>query len=159
MDTAERPRVRLVVGPEPPAGENTYQAIPEMVEFRLAEKVPAGVHTLAMGRLAIAVDGGSGALAGLQCHVRTARWRHGEPPPEPDAEGVLVLEFTPGADGFAYLPAELRFLWHEESSSLRINLQDGLALVFKVADCLMAGIDRSGSLTDIWLLRLDLALE
>ena len=52
---------------------------------------------------------------------------------------------------------EPRFLWHEESSSLRISLCEGTALVFKVADCLMVGVDRKGRLTDFWMIGLDLA--
>jgi hypothetical protein len=160
MGNKTLPQVRLITDQEPPRGINVYQAIPEMVEFRRMGAPPAGVCTLAMGRLALALDKENGELVGLQCYVKTGRWKRSEEWPAlvPDAAGILVLEHTCGEEGFAYFEAELRFLWHEESSSLRITLAEGMALVFRVADCLLAGVDREGRLTDIWLLGLDLAL-
>lgn len=145
----------------PPVGANSYQAIPEMVEFTRRDAPPASVRTLALGRVALALDGESGELAGLQCYVKTGRWKREEesPPLMPDAEGVLFLEPPGGNESLTYLPVEPRFLWHEASSSLRISLAEGAALVFKVASCLLVGVDREGRLTDIWLTDLDLALE
>lgn|GEM_PF-3565609 len=159
MEHEGPPRVRLLTERIPPHGINLYQAIPEMVVFECGDPPRNGVRTLALGRLAIALDGGSGELAGLQCHVKTGRWkREDEPPPEPDAEGVLAVEGIDGEEGFTYIPSDPVFYWHEESASLRISLHPGTALIFQVADCLMAGVDIGGSLTEIWMLGLDLAL-
>jgi hypothetical protein len=160
MEHTGLPRIRLLTGMIPPRGINFYQAIPEMVVFERADPPRAGVRTLGFGRLAIALDGADGKLAGVQCYVKTSRWkREDDPPPQPDAEGVLVVEDIGGIEGFAYVPSDQVFYWHEESASLHISLQPGTALVFKVADCLMAGVDIKGALTDLWLLGLDLALE
>jgi hypothetical protein len=159
MNAEVLPRVRLKAGETPPPGTNIYQAIPEMVEFRQVDTQAAGVCTLAIGRLALTLDSESGELVGVRSYVKTGRWRKGEkePPPEPDAEGVLFLEHPCGEDGFAHIPAELRFIWYEESSSLRISLGEGAALILKVADCLMVGVDREGHLADFWLLGIDLS--
>jgi hypothetical protein len=152
------PRVALKTEAEPPRGMNTYQAIPEMVEFRRSE-VPGGeVHTIALGRLAISMESESRELVSLQSYVKTGRWKTSEHGPSRhiDAQGVLVIKDPGGDEGFAYHASEARFFWHEESASLHIALGDGAALAFKVADCLMVEVDREGRLTDIWMLGLDL---
>jgi hypothetical protein len=96
----------------------------------------------------------------VRCHVRTGRWkREEEPPPEPDAEGTLLVEGAAGEDGITFVPSDPAFYWHDESSWLHILIKPGLALVFKVGDCLLAGVDAGGTLTDIWMLGLELALE
>jgi hypothetical protein len=159
MGEKDLPRVKLRTSDKPPGGMNSYEAIPEMVEFRRAGPPPARVRTLALGRLALSLEEESGELVGLRSYVKTGRWKTGEaePPPEPDAEGILEIDYPRGAGGFSYLPSQPLYLWHEESASLRISLDEGAALVFKVADCLMAGVDRKGRLTDVWMLGLELA--
>ncbi|MEW6553138.1 MAG: hypothetical protein AB1384_02490 [Actinomycetota bacterium] len=160
MDVEGPPRVRLLTQVEPPRGSVMYQAIPEMVAYERGDAPRAGVRTLAFGRLVLALEGAEGELVGVQCHVKTGRWkREDEPPPEPDAEGVLLVGGAEGEGGITFIPSDPAFFWHEESYSLHILLKPGLALVFKVADCLLAGVDAGGNLTDIWMLGLDLALE
>jgi hypothetical protein len=161
MSELELPRITLKTEVEPPQGMNIYQAIPEMVEFRRLETAPPKARTLGLGRMVITLDGENGELVALQSYVKTGRWKTGEAetPPMPDAEGALIIAYPGGTEDFAYLPAEPRFIWHDESSSLRISLGEGTALVFKVADCLLVGVDREGGLTDIWMLGIDLSLE
>ncbi len=157
LDEPELPRVELRTESEPLKGVGSYQAIPEMVEFTRLAPTPSGVRTLGLGRVAIILDGETGELVGLRCFVKTGRWKTGEAeaPPEPDAEGALFILY-PGGEEVAFIPSEPRFVWHEESRSLRISFHGDMALVFKVADRLLAGVDRKGRLTDIWMLDLDL---
>ena len=152
------PRVALLTDREPPRGLSVYQSIPEMVEFRRLEKPPLRMRTIGMGRLAVMVDVDCGELAGLQSYVKTGRWRTEgtEAPPVPDARGVLTFPRAGEAEDLAYFPAEPRYLWHEGSASLRIAIAEGTALVFEVADCLLAGVDREGAISDFWMLDLDL---
>ncbi len=152
------PRVVLETDREPPRGLNLYQAIPEMVEFRRLERPPSRVRTIGLGRLVVVVDAEVGELVGLQSFVRTGRWKTEgtEEPPAPDARGILRFPALARDEDLAFYPAEPEYLWHEESASLRISIVDGVALVFEVADCLLAGVDREGSISDFWLLDLDL---
>jgi hypothetical protein len=155
------PRVELRVESELSKGVNIYQAIPEMVEYSRTKAIPSRVRTLGLGRVALILDAATGELVGLRCFVKTGRWRTGEAeaPPEPDAEGTLVIILPASEEDVAFLPAEPRFVWHEESRSLRISFHGDMALVFKVADRLLAGVDRTGRITDIWMLDMDLSLE
>lgn len=159
MQEQDWPRVELRTWQKPARGENLYRAIPEEVEFRRLDAPSPRARTLALGRLVLALDRESGELSGLQCFVKTGRWRTEgtEPPPPPDAEGRLAVSYPCGEEDFSYLAAEPRFLWHEESRSLRVALREGTALAFQVADCLLVGVDREGRLTDVWMLGLDLA--
>ena len=161
MDEKELPRVELRTEREPVRGMNTYQAIPETVEFNRSRAAVGSVRTLGLGRVALTMEGETGELVGLRCHVKTGRWKTGEAeaPPEPDAEGVMAIAHPFAAEDILFLPAEPRFFWHDGSRSLRISFSAGMALVLKVADCLLAGVDRKGRLTDIWMLDLDLSLE
>lgn len=151
---------RVEVRPElPPAlGMNLYVAIPETVEYRRLDLPPCRTLTLGLGRLAVSVAAESREIASLFCHVKTGRWRTDgvEPPPEPDYEaGIAILQDFGGGD-LVFLPMEPRFLWHEESRSLRLSLAEGTALVIRAANCLLVGIDAAGRLTDFWLTDLDL---
>ncbi len=160
MEGMELPRVALKTEVEPPPGLNTYQAIPEMVEFHRLGPIPARTRALALGRVLISVDPEGGEVVGLQSHVKTGRWRTDqEPLPVADAEGSLVILHPGGDEDLVFLAAEPRFTWHEESNALHISLGGETALVFKVASCLLAGVDRKGRLADIWMLDLDLSLE
>lgn len=154
------PRVALITGREPPRGLNLYQPVPELVEFRRLEKPPSRVRTIGLGRLVVLVDKEGGELAGLQSYVRTGRWRtrDTEEPPLPDACGVLTFPDLMGEGDLSYFPAEPKYLWHDGSASLRVSIGNGTALVFEVADCLLAGVDRQGAISDFWLLDLDLGV-
>jgi hypothetical protein len=156
LGETELPRVELRTEKEPVKGISSYQAIPELVEFMCLAPLTSGVRTLGLGRVAIILDEETGELVGMKCFVKTGRWKTGEAPPQPDAEGALVVMYPGGDEEIAFIPAEPRFTWHEESCSLRISFQGDTALVFKVADRLLAGVDRRGRLTDIWVLDLDL---
>jgi hypothetical protein len=160
LEEPEMPRVELRTESQPVKGISLYQAIPEMVEFTRLGPVSPTVSTLGLGRAAIILDGETGELVGLRCFVKTGRWRTGEAeaPPQPDAEGRLIVTRSGGEEDVTFIPSEPRFLWHEESRSLRISFRGDMALVFKIADSLMAGVDRRGRLTDIWMLDLDLSL-
>ena len=142
----------------PAQGENLYVGIPESVEYRRMDRTPGEVNSLGLGRLVLALDSSSQELVGLQAHVKTSRWKTGEaePPPEPDAEGALFIKHDFGEEDFAFVSISPVYLFHDDSRSLRIRLAEGAALAFRAADCLMAGIDRSGHLTDIWMLDLDI---
>jgi hypothetical protein len=154
------PRIVLRMESDPVAGENIYQAIPEMIEFRRLRSLAGRTRSLGLGRVMLSLDAESGDLLGLTCYVKTGRWRslHSSPPPEVDAEGILAVDLLQTREDMVFVPAEPDFIWHEESRSLRISFNDALALVFRVADCLLVGVDREGHFTDIWLLDLDLAL-
>ncbi|MBC7229076.1 MAG: hypothetical protein H5T74_01625 [Actinobacteria bacterium] len=158
MRQEEYPRVSLLTHREPPRGLNIYQPLPELVEFRRLEKPPSRVRTIGLGRLVVLVDGEGGELVGLQSYVKTGRWKSEgtEAPPLPDARGVLAFPAGEDTEELAFFPAEPRYLWHDETASLRIAISGETALVFEVADCLLAGVDREGRLTDFWLLDLDL---
>ena len=154
------PRVRLDTQAEPPRGTNIYRSIPEMVEFAPLDPAGGGLRSLALGRVLISLRGESSEFAGLQSYVKTGRWKRAEEPPgEPDAQGVMYIDLPPGGESPVFVSAEPRFLWHEESSSLRITLAEGMALLLRVADCVSVGVDRDGRLTDIWLLELDLEVR
>ena len=107
------------------------------------------------------VDVADGELVGLQSYVKTGRWKTqaSEAPPHPDARGVLSFISHSEGEELAYFPAEPRFIWHEGTLSLRITISDDTALVFEVADCLLAGVDRRGGITDFWMLDLELRLQ
>ena len=142
----------------PARGENLYVAIPESVEYRRMDRSPGEVKSLGLGRLVLALDSSSRELVGLLAHVKTSRWKTGEaePPPEPDAEGALIVKHDFGEEDFAFISISPVYLFHEDSQSLRIRFAEGAALIFRAADCLLAGIDRGGRLTDIWMLDLDI---
>jgi len=160
MEEGWFPRVRLDTDGIPPLGLNSYQPIPEMVEFTRLDAGAPRLRSLALGRVVIALHEESGEFMSLQSYVKTGRWkREDEPPREPDAEGVMYIELPPGSESLLFVNAEPRFLWHEDSSSLRISFREGMALAFRVADCIMAGVDRMGRLTDIWLLDLELEVH
>lgn len=156
LDGPELPRVELRTESEPVKGVSSYQAIPEMVEFTCLVPAPSRLRTLGLGRVAIILDAESGEFIGLRCFVKTGRWKTGEAPPQADAEGALVILYPGDDEDIAFMPSEPRFSWHGESRSLRISFHGDTALVFKVADRLLAGVDRRGRLTDIWVLDLDL---
>jgi hypothetical protein len=155
------PKVEIRTSKSPPEGMNLYVPIPESVQFVRRDAAPRSLLTLGLGRLALRFTAAERELEGLHCHVKTSRWRGSgtEAPPEPDAQGVLAIlhEFDEG--GFAYIPMDLAFMWHDGSRSLRICMSEGTALVIRVADCLLAGLDGGGRLTDIWMLDLDLELS
>ncbi|RJP30372.1 MAG: hypothetical protein C4536_10070 [Actinobacteria bacterium] len=160
MSDDEMPRVELKTAVEPPLGINTYQAIPEMVEFHRLGPIPLSTRTLALGRMLLSLDGDGGEVVGLQSYVKTGRWKsEQEPLPAVDAAGCLVILLPSGVDDPVFIAAEPGFAWHEDSRFLRISLGGETALVFQVASCLLAGVDRAGRLTDIWMLDLDLSLE
>lgn len=152
------PRVEVRPDLPPAEGVNTYTAIPETVEYRRLDLPPSRTLTLGLGRLAVGITAESREIASLFCHVKTGRWRTEgvEPPPEPDYEAGIAILQDFGEDGLVFLPLEPRFLWHEESRSLRLSLAEGTALVIRAANCLLAGIDAAGCLTDFWLLDLNL---
>lgn len=144
----------------PPLGINTYKAIPEMVAFHRLGPLPSSTSTIGLGRILLSLDGDGGELFGIQSHVKTGRWKtETDPLPAADAEGSLVILDPSGGDELVFISADPRFTWHEESQSLHISLSEGTALIFKVASCLLVGVDRGGRLTDIWMLDLDLSLE
>jgi hypothetical protein len=158
MEKSELPGVKVNTNEVPTRGENVYVAIPESVEFRLLDRPPGEISSLGMGRVVLALDSKTRELVGLQAHVKTSRWKTGEakPPPQPDAEGSLIIKYPFGQEDFAYISATPDYIYHEESSSLRIKLGEGMALAIRVADCLMVGIDSQGHLIDIWMLDLDI---
>lgn len=160
MDEQGLPRVELRTDKKPAGGMNIYQAIPETIEFSRLVAPTGRVRTLGLGRVALSLEDKTGELVGLRCYVKTGRWKtsEAEAPPEPDAEGTLVIIHPSGEKDILFIPAEPRFVWHEESHSLRISFAMEIALLFRVADCLLAGVDRKGRLTDIWMLDLDLSL-
>ncbi len=155
------PRVALMTDREPPRGLNLYQPLPEMVEFRRLERPPSRVRTIGLGRLVVLVDKEGDELAGLQSYVKTGRWRTQgtEKPPLPDARGILIFPARMDEEDLSYFPAEPKYLWHDETASLRISIGKGADLIFEVADCLLAGIDRHGAISDFWLLDLDLRVD
>lgn len=159
MEGASLPRVEVRTDLPPAEGINIYVAIPETVEYRRLDLPPSSVLTLGLGRLAVGILAHDREIASLFCHVKTGRWRTEgvEPPPEPDYESGIALKQEFGEESLVFLPLEPRFLWHEESRSLRISLAEGTALAIKAANCLLVGIDTAGRLTDFWLLDLDLA--
>ncbi len=160
MHTGWFPRVRLDTHKPPPRGSNSYRPIPETVEFTRTGTAGTGLRSLAMGRVLIALHGESGEFVSLQSYVKTGRWKRDEGGPrEPDAQGVMCIELPPGSENPLFVRAEPRFLWHEGSSSLRISFGEGTVLIFRVADCVDAGVDRGGHLTDIRLLDLDLEVR
>ena len=160
MKGIELPRVALKTEVEPPPGLNTYQAIPELVEFHRLGPLPSKTRSIALGRVLLSLDAEGGEFVGLQSHVKTGRWKTDqEPLPVADAEGSLVILHPEGEEGLSFLAADPHFTWHDESSSLHISLGGETALVFKIASCLLAGVDRKGRLSDIWMLDLDLSLE
>ncbi|NPV59582.1 MAG: hypothetical protein HPY75_07960 [Actinobacteria bacterium] len=152
------PRVEVKPDLPPAEGINIYTAIPETVEYRRLDLPPCRTMTLGLGRLAVGIAAESREIASLLCHVKTGRWRTEgvEPPPEPDYEAGIAILLDFGEDDLVFLPVEPRFLWHEESRSLRLSLAEGTALVIRSANCLLVGIDAAGRLTDLWLLELDL---
>jgi len=158
MEESELPRVKVNTNEVPARGENVYIPIPESVEFRRLDRPPGEVSSLGMGRVVLALDSKNRELVGLQAYVKTGRWRTegAEPPPEPDAEGALIIKYPFGQEDFAYISATPGYSYHEESQSLHIKLGEGMALAIRVADCLMVGIDSKGQLTDIWMLNLDI---
>lgn len=159
MKEEEMPHVVLKTAVAPPEGINTYQAIPEMVAFHRLGPLPSRTRTIGLGRMLVSLDDDGGELCGLQSHVKTGRWK-AEPSPLPavDAEGSLVIMHPGGGDELVFIGAEPDFTWHEESQSLHISLSEGTALIFRVATCLLVGVDREGRLTDIWMLDLDLSV-
>jgi len=158
MEKSDLPRVKVNTNEVPARGENIYTPIPESVEFRRMDRPPEEVSSLGMGRVVLALDSKTRELVGLQAYVKTGRWRTEgtEPPPEPDAEGALMIKYPFEQEDFAYISATPGYTYHEKSRSLRIKLGKGMALAIRVADCLMAGIDSQGQLTDIWMLDLDI---
>jgi hypothetical protein len=158
MKEYELPGVIVNTNEVPSRGENTYIPIPESIEFRRSDRTPGEISSLGMGRVVLALDSKTREMMGLQAYVRTARWKTEgvEPPPEPDAEGALIIKYPFGQEDFAYISVAPDYLYHEESRSLRIKLGEGMALAIRVADCLLAGIDSNGQLTDIWMLDLDI---
>jgi len=159
MNEEGMPRVELRTSVVPPPGINTYQAIPEMVAFHRLGPLPSKTRTIGLGRMLLSLDDDGGELFGLQSHVKTGRWKT-EPDPLPavDAEGSLAIQHPGCENELVFFSADPGFSWHEESQSLHISLQEGTALIFKVASCLLVGVDREGRLTDIWMLDLDLSL-
>lgn len=158
MENNALPSVKVDTDALPARGENLYVAIPESVEYRRLDKTPQGVISLGIGRIVLTLDSKTRELMGLQAYVKTGRWRTEdvEPPPEPDAEGALFLMYPFGKEDFVYLPAAPGYSYHEESRTLRIKLAEGTALAIRAADCLLAGIDSEGQLTDIWMMDLDI---
>lgn len=159
MEEKGMPRVELKTAVAPPTGINTYQAIPEMVAFHRLGPLPSRTRTIGLGRMLLSLDDDGGELFGLQSHVKTGRWKtETDPLPAVDAEGSLVILHPGGEDEMVFVSADPGFTWHEESQSLHISLSEGTALIFRVASCLLVGVDREGRLTDIWMLDLDLNL-
>lgn len=139
------------------AGSARYRGLERAVELLALPASPdRRIKTLALGKLTLTLDHSSQRLLGLLGFTPSGRWRTegAEAPPPPDAEGALV--FTADFAGDDFLSADLRprYEFHEESSSLRLCFSDSGALAVRAGNCLIAGISRSGELTDLWLERL-----
>ena len=158
MEKSDLPGIKVNTNEVPARGENIYIPIPESVEFRRLDRPPGEISSLGMGRVVLALDSKTRELVGLQAYVKTSRWSTGEaePPPEPDAEGALIIKHPFGQEDFAYISVTPDYSYHEESRSLRVKLGEGMALAIRVSDRLLAGIDSQGQLTDIWMLDLDI---
>jgi len=154
------PRVRLEVGLPAARGVNVYVPIPETVEYVRQDIPLLPSRSLALGRVMFVLERRSGELLGIHSYVKTSRWKTegvGEPP-EPDAEGALFLEY-PGDKDLTFFKAEPDFRYNEVLKALRITFLEGTRLAFQVADCLVVGADEKGRLTEVWMLRLPLAME
>lgn len=147
------PRVAINTEVPPVRGENLYTAIPETVEFRPAEPPKGRVRNLGMGRMMLSIDGQSGELVGIHAYVKTGRWKteSAVPPPEPDAEGSLIIDHPFGESDFVYLPIQPAYDFHEESRTLHVGLGVEGRLTIRAADCLLVAVDVRGCLTDIWM--------
>ncbi|MDY6796821.1 MAG: hypothetical protein SWK76_16290 [Actinomycetota bacterium] len=161
MPGQKLPEARVDTSIKAASGENIYKAIPGSVEYRRLDTGIRSVRNLGAGKMILSLDRENGELLGLQSFVKTARWRMEgvELHPNPDIEGALLIGYCFGDKDFAYLTVSPVFRFNEESRTLRIKLSEGRVLVVKAADCLLAGIDGKGSLTDIWMLDLAFRAE
>ena len=161
MPRQQLPEARIDTSRKAASGENIYKAIPGSVEYRRLDTGIRSARNLGAGKMILTLDRENGELLGLHSFVKTARWRTEgvEPPPDPDTEGALLLVYRFGDEDFAYLPVTPAFRFNEERRALHIVLGEGKVPAVRAADCLLAGIDGEGYLTDIWMLDLAFRAE
>jgi hypothetical protein len=143
-------------------GNNFYIPLREYVEYRRTDTGRRKVRNLALGRVMLTLEKETGELLGLGCYVRTSQWRcrQGVIPPSPDAEGALRLEYPFSGEDFAFMDLQPGFAYDELYHYLQVTFAgEETALVLKAADCLLVGVSRTGRLTELWMLDLDMNLE
>ncbi len=150
-------RIRIEPEGEPLVGNAVYRGLDRAVELlTLGSRPDVRIKTLALGKLTLTLDYASQRLLGLLAFTPSGRWKveGAEEPPSPDAEGSLSFIFDFAGDDFYYTDLRPRFEFHEESGSLRLRFSEAIALAVRAGNCLIAGISRSGELSDLWLERL-----
>ncbi len=149
--------VRVELEGELLTGSVRYRGLDRAVELS-AVAAPPGlrVKTLALGKLALTLEGSSQRLLGLTGFTPSGRWatEGAGPPPPVDAAGALHFTADFSGEDFLYADLRPRYEFDEESRCLRLRFSRSGALAVRAGNCLVAGISRSGDLTDLWLERL-----
>jgi hypothetical protein len=138
-------------------GSAHYRGLDRAVELlALPARPDLRIKTLALGKLTLTLESSSQRLLGLLGFTPSGRWatEGAEPPPAPDAEGALCFTVGFSGDDFLYADLRPRYEFDEDSACLRLRFSDAGALAVRAGNCLIAGISRSGELTDLWLERL-----